>query len=169
VMLGSSTKLCSVTHHSREGLHPDTDTDSFIVSNGYNCQYYYDGNPNPPSIPSGASVKAFCTFKVDKESAYRKLQFAVGGTTHSQNYVLAQQIKCPAELALSEFIEFGSLRAGLRLQWHNIHRAIVQGSLSLEADSVFSLICQTVWEAGPPLESGSDYWRESDLRYLQLF
>jgi len=164
VKLGSSTKSCLVAHHSRGGFHPDTDIDEFIVPNGYNCKYYYDDDPSAPSIPFPGSVKKFCTFQVNPNSPYCNLQFAVNGTSHTQNQVLAQQIKCPAELSLSEFIEFGSLRAGHHLQWHNIHRAIVQGSLSLETESVFSLICQTVWQAGQL--SGTEYYRESDLSII---
>jgi len=165
--LGSSTKPYLETHYKKDlPPDPDTSTDSFIVSNGYNCKYFYEGYTDPPVIPSGTSVKAFCTFQVNPTSPYNKLQFAVSGALHSQNQVLARQTECPVQLALSEFIEFGSLRVGRHLQWHNIHRAIVQGNLSLETNSVVSLICQTVWEAGPPLDSSSesDYWRESDLR-----
>jgi hypothetical protein len=55
---------------------------------------------------------------------YRVLQYAVDGTSHTSNMVLSGQLNCPKELSIHEYLAFGNLRAGHRLQWLNILREL---------------------------------------------
>lgn len=63
--------------------------------------------------------------------------------------MLASQSKCAQELAINEFITFGTLRAGGHLQWLNIAREIAAKGLSMERWEVQILIMQSIWQVGP--------------------
>ncbi|XP_065660133.1 uncharacterized protein LOC136084025 isoform X2 [Hydra vulgaris] len=80
----------------------------------------------------------------------------ITGTTHTENEVLSCQINCPLNLRLDEFKVFGSLRAGHRLQLRKILRALEMRSLSFESSSVFALIAQALWQAGPAIKENVD-------------
>ena len=80
---------------------------------------------------------------------YDILQFCVSGTTHRENEVIALQSKCPQSLGLKEFLKFGSLRAGHRLQMRNLLDAVETRSLSFNNSSVHFLIAQSLWQLGP--------------------
>jgi hypothetical protein len=68
---------------------------------------------------------------------------------HTSNLVLASQSECARELEMNEFIAFGTLRAGGRLQWLNIVREIAARSFSMERWDVQVLIMQSIWQIGP--------------------
>lgn len=69
---------------------------------------------------------------------YSNLQDTVDSHTHTQNEILARQ----------EFIAFGSLRSGKRIQWINILRELGSADLSLNEPAVAILITQAAWQAG---------------------
>ncbi|XP_047146832.1 uncharacterized protein LOC124819357 isoform X1 [Hydra vulgaris] len=92
--------------------------------------------------------KNFYTMKVWNKS-YEIDETWIEGTTHTENEVLASQIKCPLNLKLDEYKAFGSLRAGHRLQLRKLLKAIEMRSLSFESPTVFALIAQALWQAGP--------------------
>jgi len=71
-------------------------------------------------------------------------QWTVTGTEHNANEVLCRQAECPAELALSEFVAFGTLRAGHRLQLRNILCAVATRSLSFDRPAVGDLLAQAL-------------------------
>jgi len=99
--------------------------------------------------PSSCDVSQHTTFHLPKNSPYCSLQFSVNRTIHTSNAVLANQSKCAQELGINEFIAFGTLRAGGRLQWLNIAREIAAKSLSMERWEVQVLIMQSAWQIGP--------------------
>ena len=105
------------------------------------------------------SFDSWCTMKLPV-GPYSSLQWTIGSTQHTQNEVLAQQSSCSAGLTLHEFIAYGSLRAGERLQWYNIIRELGSSDLDLNADAVGILLTQAAWQAGSPL-SDSEFLRES--------
>ncbi|PWY86579.1 hypothetical protein BO94DRAFT_597312 [Aspergillus sclerotioniger CBS 115572] len=85
------------------------------------------------------------TTKSWKHTHYRKRSFPVD---LKQNQVLADQTKYDSSLNLHEFVAFGGLRAGERVQWLNILRELASPALSLNEESVGILIRQAAWELG---------------------
>ncbi|KAI9929431.1 hypothetical protein MW887_000901 [Aspergillus wentii] len=93
------------------------------------------------------SLKHHCCF-VLPSGPYSQLQFTVDSVHHTQNQVIADQRKCDKEMTLHEFIAFGCLRAGERVQWHNIARELASSALSFNEESVTILLRQAAWELG---------------------
>lgn len=89
------------------------------------------------------------------------VQWTVGGTKHNVNGVLCRQAECPPELGLPEFVAFGSLRAGCRLQLRNILHAVETRSLSFDTSAVGVLVSQALWEAGPRGDACESWRRDS--------
>lgn len=134
--------------------HVDNAFDLFVVENAYNCIFHTMHQVLPPPISDGY-IKAICTLEAD-EDEYRGLQWTLDGTEHTQNQVIANQKLCPQNLSLSEFKNFGSLRAdGHRLQLRKMYAMIESEALSFEKSSVLSLVIQTLWEAGISGDGGS--------------
>ncbi|KAF8597292.1 hypothetical protein BDV93DRAFT_596925, partial [Ceratobasidium sp. AG-I] len=100
----------------------------------------------------GTSFVKYGTLSLSNDSPYHHLRYALEGTSHNSNQVLADQSECPKELSLHEHIAFGSLRSGPRLQWMNIARELEERSLRFNRDEVFSLCAQAAWQLGPPAE-----------------
>ncbi len=97
---------------------------------------------------STPSVHVRCMTQLPK-GPYTNLQYAVNGTSHTQNSVIAEQRSCSADLSLPEFVSFGSLRAdGERTQWLNIKRELSSSSLHFNAEAVYILFRQAAWQAG---------------------
>ncbi|KAI9850515.1 MAG: hypothetical protein M1838_005579 [Thelocarpon superellum] len=69
---------------------------------------------------------------------------------HSTSQVIAEQSECSPKLTVLEYLAFGSLRAGERLQWRNILRELGLFNLSFNEEAVMSLILQAIWQAGSP-------------------
>lgn len=147
------------SHYAKQ-IHAEADDGSFVVNNGYNCVYYGPSKNELFNDIQKQSVKRFCTFHVEENSPYRKLQWTLSSTHHFQNQVLASQKDCPIDLTLSEYVAFGSIRSdGHRLQLRNIYRALATEALSFEKESVAVLVLQALWQAGPRSEN---HWiRES--------
>jgi len=89
------------------------------------------------------------------------MQWAINGKEATCNDVIAMQNTCNRDLSLTEFKEFGSLRSEWKLQWRNLFRALTQCSLSLKEESVFHLISQTIWQAGPGNSDQHDFVRKA--------
>lgn len=141
--------------------HVDYSFDTFIGKNGINCTFY-GSNSTLPSPMSDDCIKTVCTYSVENE--YDSLQWTLNGTQHTQNEVLSRQNDCHIWLSLSEFKNFGSLRAdGHRLQLRKLYAMIETESLSFEQLSVLSLVMQTLWEAGVSGDDGAI--RESHIDF----
>lgn len=98
----------------------------------------------PPEI----DIRHLCTFRLP-EGPYRALQYTLKGTSHTANQVLARQSECPPELQLHEYIAFGLLRSGRRLQWLNMLREIRSQTLTFSSEAVSMLYLQAAWQVGP--------------------
>ncbi|XP_065673116.1 uncharacterized protein LOC124819357 isoform X2 [Hydra vulgaris] len=96
--------------------------------------------------------KKFYTMKALNKS-YIIDETWIAGTTHTENEVLASQVNCPLNLKLDEYKAFGSLRAGHCLQLRKLLKAIEMRSLSFENPTVFALIAQALWQAGPAFKN----------------
>ncbi|KAJ3798411.1 hypothetical protein GGU11DRAFT_723328 [Lentinula aff. detonsa] len=105
---------------------------------------------------SNSSFKEICTPVV--MDPYQALQFSLEGTSHTSNAVISAQAHCHPDLSLHEFVAFGSLRSGGRLQWMNIAREIVAGSLTFRCESVHTLLLQAAFQVGNWKNSKNEGW-----------
>ena len=104
-----------------------------------------------------STVTSLCIPPIATSSPYSKIHSFVSGTNHTSNEVIAAQADCPPELSLHEYMAFGGLRSGPRLQWLNIAREISSPSLSFHREEVHTLITQATWQLGP-LADGVREW-----------
>jgi len=110
--------------------------------------------------PSEIDVSHLCTFRLPS-GPYEGLQYSLTNPYHNPNEVLARQNECPPELQLHEYIAFGLLRAGARLQWLNILRELRSRTLTFSNEAVNLLHLQTAWQVGLPGDNGQE--RESHV------
>ncbi|EPS39093.1 hypothetical protein H072_7131 [Dactylellina haptotyla CBS 200.50] len=102
------------------------------------------------------------SYKLPRDSLYRSLEFALMGTVHMPNQIEALQYKCPPQLSIHEFREFGMFRSGHNLQWLNIARTLKARSLNLNHQEVSFLFLQASWEAGPAVRDMKNiFYRDS--------
>jgi hypothetical protein len=99
--------------------------------------------------PPDMDIRHMCTFRIPV-GPYEPLQYALNRTSHLANRVLARQHECPAELQLHEYIAFGLLRSGRRLQWLNMLRELRSRTLTFSAEAVNMLFLQAAWQVGSP-------------------
>ena len=144
----SQYKLGSSTHPTPQSYPPNYSLNDFVIYNTSNCQFYFKNQRQSSSQQTG-SVHEYCILKV--ESLYQNMQWCISATTHNPNEAYSRQNDCDPKLSIAEFREFGTLRAGHRLQLRNLLRSLEQRSLSLQAPSVAALVLQALWQAGPPL------------------
>lgn len=156
----SSAKPFIKTHYRRLDVSNAT-VEKICVNNGLSYELY-DSERDLWLNEGSASfdLRSRCAFKL-KNCAFADLQFALDDTRHTSNEVISLQSKCPVSLNLHEFYAFGTLRAGHRLQWRNIAREIVAGTLNFHFDEVQCLLLQAGWQAGPT--NGSSVCRESHI------
>ena len=104
------------------------------------------------------SVIRYCTLQLPAHGPYKALQYAIDSTTHTSNEILANQSECPRDLSLHEFIAFGTLRSGSRLQWLNIARELPARSLNFHQEEVHTLLTQAAWQIGPLSQGDAAEW-----------
>ncbi|MCJ1471894.1 hypothetical protein MMC13_000535 [Lambiella insularis] len=83
---------------------------------------------------------------------YQHLHQYTLSTSHTTNEVISNQISCPAELTIHEFVAFGSLRSGEEIQWMNILRELTQPNLTWQDIAVYGVVLQ----AATQVESRDD-------------
>ncbi|XP_031636747.1 uncharacterized protein LOC116349465 [Contarinia nasturtii] len=162
ITIGSSTQTPNVK------LHVDEDFERFVVHNGFNC-IYHSSKKEMITEFTDSLIKNRCTLSVENDSKYKYLQWAVRGTSHTMNEVLARQANCVQDLSIAEFKNFGSLRAdGNRLQWRKLYAMIESEALSFENSSVLSLVMQSIWEMGVGGDVGAIRESHEDLKCINF-
>lgn len=141
--LASTTKSISMSHYAERSL-PVKESAVIVKHAGRFC-LFDEGSKSWVKQSPECNLRSSCTFSVD--GAYSSLHPYVGSTTHSTNEVLSSIHACPSELPVGEYVAFGQLRSGIRLQWWNIMRAIRAQSLTFSEASVVHLILQSIWQA----------------------
>lgn len=148
----SLTKSFLATHYHLARF--PTTIEDICVKNALNFGLYdtstgiWTAN-RPPAI----DIHHLCTFYVPP-GPYKSLQYAIKGTSHTANQVLARQYECSQKLQLHEYIAFGLLRSGCRLQWLNILRELRSRTLTFGAEAVKMLVLQAAWQVGLPGTNG---------------
>ncbi|KAB8213132.1 hypothetical protein BDV33DRAFT_210501 [Aspergillus novoparasiticus] len=151
--LGSRTKSWRRTHYNYRTFPVEFQE----INRPYPFQFRLldsdsSGNGWVTDQTESPTVKPWCTLRLS-QGRYSNLQYAVDSFRHTQNQVLEDQAHCHQSLSLHEFVAFGCLRAGERVQWLNIVRELASTALSLNEESVGILIRQAVWELGTPSKS----------------
>eukprot|EP00854_Cymbomonas_tetramitiformis_P005609 gene5609-6794_t len=146
VRLGSTTQLSIAPRHVNE-FHR---LGSFIVSNGFNTILMQDANRLKAPSDWHWDATGRCRMSdFQSRSPFAGMIGWVNGWKHSENDVIARKSAAHESLALPEFLAFGQLRAGCRLQLPRLVQALVQGSLCFEREEVTKLIMAVLWQAGP--------------------
>lgn len=148
VVLASSTKSFNRSHYSKISI-PATE-DSVCLNNGLQFKLFDRDQHIEASGPfNELSYAQYGTLELPSRSLYEHLKYALTGTTHTSNQVLADQFHCPKNLSLHEHIAFGTLRSGPRLQWMNIIRGLAENILTFSREEIYRLHTQAAWQIGP--------------------
>ncbi|KAI9432129.1 hypothetical protein H4582DRAFT_1999398 [Lactarius indigo] len=163
ITIGSTTKsFFDNTHYKMVGI--PADESSVLLNNGLSLRLF-DRSRNSWVVGSfsEACVEKLCTPPVPTSSPYAPLHFAVSGTQHSSNEIIADQADCPKELSIHEFVAYSGLRSGPRLQWLNIARELASPALSFRREEVHVLITQAAWQLGPLSDGIRDWHVDLDI------
>lgn len=146
--LGSCTKAFVVSHYGSSRF--PTSLERVCVPNAFQFRLLDTVNLGWVTEQDELStIKRRCTLQIPT-GLYSNQQFAVDSSRHTQNQVMTDQQKCDAKLNLHEFVAYGCLRAGERVQWYNILRELASSTLSFSEEAVVILFKQTAWELGSP-------------------
>ncbi|KAG8724519.1 hypothetical protein FRC11_002073, partial [Ceratobasidium sp. 423] len=160
ITIASTTKSFMRSHYSGTISIP-TNQSQVCLDNALNFRLYDEKGEAWATGPfSDVTFTKFGSLKLPPNSLYRHLEYALQSTTHTSNQVLAGQHGCPEEITLHEYIAFGTLRSGARLQWMNIVRGLEEDLLTFSADEVCLLHTQAAWQVGPLSNDGSRQWHE---------
>lgn len=165
LFLGSTTKSYHSQPFSRPAVSGCSDT-NVIKPCGLNQVYVFTKNTESFAVQfdfdaPGPAFCSACTLKLPPQ--YKSLQFSLDSVGYSQNFVLANQQKCPSSMERRHFVEFASVRAdGGRLSVRNVIRVISGNSFPF-GDHVTTLFRQATWQVGPlpPLQTSpnlEDEW-----------
>lgn len=166
ITIASTVKPVSRSHYRT--LKFPCSLHQVVTNNGLQYQYYDDRRKQWISeqveIPSYSDKCQKCL----PASPYQTLEYAVNSTIHSQNKVLAGQTECSSGISIHEFITYGSLRAdGEKTQWPNICRELGASNITLNSDSVTTLMTQAAWQAGSSgtstLRNSHDHFEDNDF------
>ncbi|CAE6454358.1 unnamed protein product, partial [Rhizoctonia solani] len=160
VTIASSTKSFNNSHYNNTLKIPASES-QVCLDNALQFNLYDKSGDAWAAGPfPHVTFMQYGTMKLPTKSMYHHLKYAVEGTSHSSNQVLADQHDCPKDLSLHEHIAFGTLRSGARLQWMNIVRGLEEDSLTFSAEEVRLLHTQAAWQIGPLLDDGSREWHK---------
>ncbi|KAH8798597.1 hypothetical protein F5884DRAFT_687263 [Xylogone sp. PMI_703] len=142
----SVAKPFTRTHYRQKPIAQAT-VENICVNNGLHYSLFDENLRKWSQNPTRCDIRKKCTFQLPK-GPFERLQFALDGTTHTSNEVLAKQSTCPKSLNLHEFYAFATLRSGDLLQWHNIARELAHRILNFNREEAYMLVTQAAWQAG---------------------
>ncbi|KAG2137491.1 hypothetical protein DEU56DRAFT_946063 [Suillus clintonianus] len=157
--LASDAKPFAQCHYKNTRI-PTENVDSVCVNNGLVFQPFDTITDTWAAnvLQRGDSSKS-CTFLLPK-GPYHGLQHYLAGTSHTSNEVIANQADCHKDMTIHEFIAFGALRSGPRLQWMNVLRELRARTLNFRCEEVHLLLAQTVSQVGPFSSDDGLIWHE---------
>lgn len=160
VQLASQNKPFTKTHYSTQKIS-QASVDSICVNNGLSFKMYDATRETwTDNLVGKATLWKLCTLQLSS-TRYGSCQFALDGTKHTPNEVLAKQDKCPPMLTLHQHYNFCMLRSGHRLQWLNIAKELHTRELDFNHEEVYTLLMQAIWQAGP--QQAGKFCRESHI------
>ncbi|KAH6696401.1 hypothetical protein BKA61DRAFT_710765 [Leptodontidium sp. MPI-SDFR-AT-0119] len=115
LQLAFTAKPFTVAHYRTKKI-PLATEENICVNNGLRYSMYDSTSIRwIAELLDRCDVRRLCTFQLPS-GHYGTLQYALDGTTHTSNEVLAAQAECPKGLNLHDFYAFATLRSGDRLQ-----------------------------------------------------
>lgn len=145
----ASVEKSHVATHYRDHSFPVSE-ESLCVNNGLRYQVWDNVRDLwLNNLVSQYSLKTYCTLHLPS-GPYANLEWASRTSSHTVNEVVAKQNECDTRLRMREYIAFGSMRSGERIQWLNVLRELGCTDLDRNALAVNSLFLQAAWEAGRP-------------------
>ncbi|KAF2009126.1 hypothetical protein BU24DRAFT_321403, partial [Aaosphaeria arxii CBS 175.79] len=99
------------------------------------------------------------TYSYAPSTVIEPWQSWISKNSHTPNEVIASLADCDPDLRFDEIKAFGSLRAGVLLQWPNILIQLAVPNLNFKEDETFQLIMQAANQAGP--RTGSSPLRDA--------
>jgi len=148
----SATKSFLSSHYRFAKL--PTDLNSVCVRNSLTFGLF--DNSSEQWIPKEFGeclIRTECTFTLP-EGPYRHLQFALRYSPLPPNQVIAKQSECPPEIQLNEYVAFGLVRPGRRIQWLNMLRELRARTLTFNNEAVNMLFTLCAWQSGPLGDNG---------------
>lgn len=158
VGLASSHKSLHTSHYGKMVNIPAR-SDQVIITHAGHFQLFDSTKQCFLEITASSNLRTLCALKL--HGVYEPLQPYITDTMHPSNSVIASRNQCPVDLSIEEYMVFAHLRAGNRLQWRNIMRALRTQSLNLCEPSVFALVVQSIWQMGP--RGTGEIYREAHL------
>lgn len=158
ITLGSAVKPILKSHYIKGLLS----LDEVFVSNGLLPKMKDTTTPLLWTAEQVAkpSLQRYCISKLSS-SLHDQLGRQVNFTTHSQNSVIAKHVRSPPEMGPHEYIVFGSLRSGERLQWLNLLGALMSTEIDLNNPATATLFQHAVSQVGSAGPKLLGYLRES--------
>ena len=153
INLLSEVKPHIKTHRRQKHISHMT-KDDVCLRNGLQLRYYdkeKDRFLSPVHVTN--KILKTCTYKVPSNSSSLQ-KFLVRSPSEpsglAPNEAMASQAGCPSEMSLDEFRSFCTLPLGNQIQWLNLLRQLVCPSLDFTKVETNLLICQILYQAGPP-------------------
>ncbi|CAL8134406.1 unnamed protein product [Orchesella dallaii] len=172
VRLGSKTKSIMDSHYGNSNLDVmSAHEDSFILDNGLSLNFFFNPRLN---FQLSEEYFRFQIKNTSKQEPYANLQFSLNLPRPTENEVISLQYTYHQKLQLKEFLTYGSMRSGHRIQLRNLYAAIANETISLEQEPVLALILQTIWEVGPRVKENvreihADFYEKTfSLEFLEL-
>jgi hypothetical protein len=154
ISLASTEKSFEKSHY--KGVKIPSSEASVLLKNGLRFRLHDDDKDHWAADSfADCNISSRCTMQLPL-GPYSSLQYAVTSTSHTSNEVLAKQSECPADISVHEYIAFGGIRAGSRLQWLNVSREIAAQTLNLNREEVYLLLTQAAWQIGT--QSDGENW-----------
>ncbi|KAG9566451.1 hypothetical protein KCU71_g4050, partial [Aureobasidium melanogenum] len=147
ITLGSKVKPALSSHYKSTSL--PTNIASICHPNGLRYEVWDSTGKHWATSNKIPDIISHCTLQLPA-GPYEKLQWTVTSTTHTTNEVMSKQRECDVRLEKEEFLAFGSLRAGEKVQSINILRELGCSNLDHTNPAVAILLLQAMWEAGSP-------------------
>ncbi|EXJ76456.1 uncharacterized protein A1O5_00964 [Cladophialophora psammophila CBS 110553] len=160
ITLASSVKPVIQSHYLRASLN----VDPVFVSNGLHPRMRDTSTlglwtAEQTSIPS---LHRYCYTKLIAGSD-GSLDEYVNLTSHTQNRVISQQSRCPSEMGSHEYVLFGSLRSGERLQLFNVLGAFMSAEIDFNSPATALLFRYAISQVGTARCASPLYLRESQI------
>ncbi|KAK4940716.1 hypothetical protein LTR10_019226 [Elasticomyces elasticus] len=165
VTLASSLKPMHQAHQFKAGL----DIDAIFVENG---MYMQMNDSDKSAVWMAAqtkkpSLRQLCSSSLPTPLG-SELDRYVNDTDHTENSVVAKHPSCPIEMGSHEYMLYGSLRSGERLQLMNLVNTISSTEIDLNSSCTALLFLHAVSQVGTPGSVMPQYLRESQLDFTNV-
>lgn len=145
IAFASPTKSFKDAHYFRARL----DMDDIFVSHGMSYRLYDTRSRRVWTMGQNNQLSLARYVRSDLPTGpYKALEATMNQTLHTQNSIISTQSKCAATISMHEYVAFGSLRAGERLQWMNLLCGLMSCDINWNGSAVVMMVRQLCFQAG---------------------